>query len=123
MKSAKNNKNNKKNQLTRFDLVEKVLLYLCIFLFALLFISPWVFADLITSGNDSGMQGAGTIQLLAMGMFNLPAVIVSLVSMILGKRQSSKSRVICIALYILSLAVSIFGIIFMATWYIGAASS
>lgn len=87
-------------------------------LFAILIVSPLIFALLIgaTSGKDA--QKLDVIQIIVMGVYNLPAVLISLAFVLAGLFTGFRSIKASNILYALSIVASIVGILINASWFI-----
>ena len=89
-------------------------------LFILCFISPVVFALLIAAISSPEAQKYGSIQFIVMGIYNLPAVAIGLLGLILGKVFSTKNQKASKLFYIVSIVASVIGIGIMASWFLSA---
>lgn len=93
---------------------------LALLFFILCFISPFIFALLITAMSSPDAQQYGLIQFIVMGVYNLPAVAIGLIGLVTGLVLSTKNEKISNILSIVSILASLIGIGVMASWFLSA---
>jgi type III secretory pathway component EscS len=92
-----------------------------IILLVILFFMPLAASQLSTIGQDAETAQYGSLVFLAMGAYNIPILLASLIGIIAGGtfQRRSKIRAANISLGV-SILISIAGIIMMLSWGLGA---